>query len=147
MVSSSPTGFHRISSDPILCDLMWSPPSSCSLLLSQVIFSDLIYHLRSSDFIWYHLVQSHMISFDFVGSYPIRSDLNWSYLISSEPLQCYQNILSNPILSNLILFDLNQYLLVSPDLISFIPLLSSHLIAFSLPWWLHIFDLIWSYPI
>ena len=99
-------------------------------------FSDLICHLRSSDFIWYHLIQSHLISYDLTWSYLIWFYLIRSHLMSSDLIW---PIWSNPILSDLIQsnpisFDLNQSQLISYDLISF-RLIPSFLISFHLAWY------------
>ena len=84
--------------------------------------------------IWFH-----PMVFDVIWSPQIQSDSIQYHLVHSCVVSRYQNISYNPILSNLILFNINP----------FIPVSSSHRITFSVFWWLHdlAFHNIWSYLI
>ena len=86
------------------------------------------------DCIWFH-----PMVFDVIWSPQIQSDSIQYHLVHSCVVSRYQNISYNPILSNLISFNINP----------FIPISSSHRIAFSVFWWLHdlAFHNIWSYLI
>ena len=86
------------------------------------------------DCIWFH-----PMVFDVIWSPQIQSDSIQYHLVHSCVVSGYQNISYNPILSNLISFNINP----------FIPISSSHCIAFSVFWWLHdlAFHNIWSYLI